>query len=90
MAKSNALKNKKDIHGQNLFLGIGSFFNAYTIVKTWYDQIQYYQFDNPYFTYETGHFTQLVWKTTKWLGVGIVKRYITISNYNLYHCYAHL
>lgn len=79
LAKSNSLRNKKDLNGQNLFMGVGLIFTPYTVVKTWYDEIQYYPFENPSFTYAAGHFTQLVWKTSKWLGVGIVKRYLDIT-----------
>jgi glioma pathogenesis-related protein 2 len=37
----------------------------------WYNEIKYYKFSKSQFSMETGHFTQLIWKATKNLGVGI-------------------
>jgi hypothetical protein len=38
---------------------------------SWYNEIKQYNFKHGGFTMETGHFTQLVWKDSKNLGVGI-------------------
>lgn len=37
----------------------------------WYNEVDYYNFDQPGFSLKTGHFTQLVWYTSERLGVGI-------------------
>lgn len=37
----------------------------------WYDEINYYNFNNPGFGQKTGHFTQVVWLGTTDLGCGL-------------------
>jgi hypothetical protein len=38
---------------------------------SWYSEIKQYNFRRGGFTMQTGHFTQLVWKGSQRLGVGI-------------------
>ena len=40
-------------------------------VDLWYNEIDLYNYDNPGFSMETGHFTQLIWKQTTLIGGGI-------------------
>ncbi|CAF1465006.1 unnamed protein product [Rotaria sordida] len=40
-------------------------------VESWYQEIAMHDFDRPTYSPETGHFTQLVWGSTRKLGVGI-------------------
>lgn len=39
-------------------------------VNSWYAEISMYNFDSPGFSSGTGHFTQVVWKSSQKLGVG--------------------
>uniref|UniRef100_A0A673ITX4 SCP domain-containing protein n=1 Tax=Sinocyclocheilus rhinocerous TaxID=307959 RepID=A0A673ITX4_9TELE len=40
-------------------------------VESWYSEIKDYNFSRPGFTSKTGHFTQVVWKDTNEVGVGL-------------------
>jgi len=64
-------------YGENIFMCSGMTPNGATAVKSWYDEISKYRFSNPGFHSGTGHFTQVVWKGSRELGVGIATRYGT-------------
>jgi len=57
-------------NGENLFAGTGSFSGS-SAVASWYNEIKDYSFSNPGFSGSTGHFTQLVWKSTTKVGCGL-------------------
>ncbi|CAJ0576134.1 unnamed protein product, partial [Mesorhabditis spiculigera] len=54
-------------YGENISMGSGSYAND--LVKPWYDEVQNYNFGR-HAGSGTGHFTQIVWKASKKLGVG--------------------
>jgi uncharacterized protein YkwD len=41
------------------------------IVTIWYDEVQFYNWNQPGYSYITGHFTQLVWVKSRRIGVGV-------------------
>ena len=43
------------------------------MAKMWHDEVNVYDFAKPTFTGATGHFTQLVWKATTFVGCGITR-----------------
>ncbi|KAM0256022.1 hypothetical protein ACHAQJ_005219 [Trichoderma viride] len=54
-------------YGENLAIGYA---NATASVEAWGNEEEEYNFNDPGFSEETGHFTQLVWKTTTTVGCG--------------------
>lgn len=64
---SGALTHSGGSYGENLALGYGTT----GAVDAWYNEISSYDFSNPGFSSSTGHFTQVVWKSTSQVGCGI-------------------
>jgi uncharacterized protein YkwD len=66
--------NPPGSYGENLFFAANTAPNfnpsCYDAVKAWYDEIKDYDFGNPTFAAATGHFTQVVWKTSTKIGMG--------------------
>lgn len=66
---------QNDILGENLYMQWISKgqvpVSARTAVKSWYEEIDLYDFKRPNYSEETGHFTQMVWKSTRKMGMGV-------------------
>lgn len=60
-------------YGENLAAG---YVGGAAPVDAWYDEISDYDFSNPGFSEQTGHFTQVVWKSTSQVGC----YYVTCDN----------
>jgi hypothetical protein len=45
-------------------------FIADKVTRTWYSEAPLYHYDKPGYTKNTAHFSQIVWKDTKKLGIG--------------------
>ncbi|KAJ8285729.1 hypothetical protein GJAV_G00030270 [Gymnothorax javanicus] len=74
LLSKNALKHSGCDHGENLYYAWSSGHkqpNGKEAVDKWYNEINAYNFDSPGFGSNTGHFTQVVWKNTKEVGVGL-------------------
>lgn len=48
--------------------------NGATVVQNWYNEIRNYDFSKATYKPGTGHFTQIVWRESRQLGVGIATR----------------
>ena len=61
--------------GENIamggYLGPGAGKDA---VSRWYNEVGQYDYRNPGFSLQTGHFTQVVWASTTELGCAMVRR----------------
>ncbi|XP_015784395.1 Golgi-associated plant pathogenesis-related protein 1-like isoform X2 [Tetranychus urticae] len=57
-------------YGENIYWISLSDIDGETPVKAWYDEISMYSYDQATFKSGTGHFTQVIWKGSKQLGIG--------------------
>ncbi|CAO3672317.1 hypothetical protein G6F70_005054 [Rhizopus microsporus] len=55
-------------YGENLALGYPDW---NSVVNGWYSEVKNYNYNNPGFASNTGHFTQVVWKATTEIGCGV-------------------
>lgn len=61
--------------GENLYLSSRKPMEPCTsATKAFYDEVKYYDYNNPGFSLRTGHFTQVVWKNTKQIGAAYATR----------------
>jgi uncharacterized protein YkwD len=63
-----ALQHSDNDYGENIALGSAGVLDAETAVAMWYGEIEDYDWSEPGFRSETGHFTQVVWLATRSLG----------------------
>lgn len=60
-------------HGENIFWGDGEKYTVLDASESWYSEIEDYKYgpltNNNW--YKTGHYTQMVWKNTTQVGLGI-------------------
>ena len=70
--------------GQNIAYMMGREPTAQDIADLWYKEISDYNFDQPGFNNNTGHFTQMVWDSSTQMGAAIVtngNKYYIVANY---------
>jgi len=68
------LQHSDTKNGENIFFSSSSApikLTGKEAVDNWYSEIKDYNFSNPGFGSNTGHFTQVVWKSSTEVGVGI-------------------
>lgn len=78
-------------YGENIYCLWSSDRNAKAnpreVIRSWYDEIKEHDFAvEPKGIFKAGHFTQLVWKSSQDLGVGVSKtkkgKVLVVCNYN--------
>ena len=57
--------------GENLYWGPLSDTIGTAAIDLWYSEVDYYDFSNPGWNYDAGHFTQVVWKNSQQIGCGV-------------------
>ena len=55
-------------HGENLFWGTAGAYSPRSAVASWYEEIEAHNYSAPEFSEQTGHFTQVIWRSSKQLG----------------------
>ncbi|CAH3169732.1 unnamed protein product [Porites evermanni] len=92
LAKEGRLKHDDTDDGENVYAVMGKDdVTGAEVVDRWYSEVEKYDFNNPGFKSGIGHFTQVVWKETKELGIAkaksddgkifVVARYHPAGNY---------
>ena len=46
---------------------------GHNMTAMWYKEVKNYDWENPGYSQATGHFSQVVWKATKMIGVGMAQ-----------------
>lgn len=73
-AKANRMFHRKTHkYGENIYWISRGAPSGKSVVRAWYSEIKDYHFSKPGFSYKTGHFTQVVWKSSVELGCGSAK-----------------
>ena len=60
-------------YGENLAAGTTGALPPSAVVAMWYDEVKGYSFQQPGFSMQTGHFTQVVWRSTSQVGCGMAQ-----------------
>ncbi|XP_017047463.2 Golgi-associated plant pathogenesis-related protein 1 isoform X1 [Drosophila ficusphila] len=72
LACNNLLETRPlPLYGQNIICARKELFAVNQIMKLWYQEKYNYDYFKPEFDLYTGHFTQMVWRETEFLGVGV-------------------
>ena len=78
------LEDGRDI-GENIAMCSGEEMTGKSMTMLWYNEIVNYDFNKPQFSTGTGHFTQVVWRDSREIGVGLSKsdngEYYAVANY---------
>ncbi|RNA09919.1 secretion [Brachionus plicatilis] len=89
LAESNLFKHSYSGYGENLARAAFTYsqnincrYWAVYLTSQWYREISLYNFNYPRYYHGTGHFTQIVWKSTTQVGIGlaIVNRIVNNRN----------
>ena len=69
-AAGRMFHSKGGKYGENIYWISGGMPSGKSVVDAWYSEIQFYDYKKPGFSSKTGHFTQVIWKSSKEIGAG--------------------
>lgn len=67
------------VNGENLAFSTSQRLSGAQFSTLYYDEINSYDYNNPGFSSGTGHFTQLIWKSSTKIGTGVQRCYNTVN-----------
>ena len=73
IARDGRLRHDDASDGENLFSVFGREIDGSDPVNSWYSEVKDFDFTKSGYQSGTGHFTQVVWKGSKELGIGKAK-----------------
>lgn len=74
LLQKNTLMHSDTSDGENIYCSSSSApikLTGREAVDSWYSEVKYYNWNQPRYNSKTGHFTQVVWKDSTELGVGV-------------------
>lgn len=71
LAKRNCIQpSSSHDYGENIAYMSGAQLTGKKVTDMWYEEHDKYRYGNPGFSQQTGHFTQIVWQSSKQMGAG--------------------
>lgn len=74
LLQKNTMMHSDTSDGENIYYSSSSIpikLTGREAVDSWYSEVKYYNWKQPGYKSKTGHFTQVVWKDSTELGVGV-------------------
>lgn len=77
MARNKKLKHSKGKYGENIYMSSNTKLSdseaAIEATNLWFDEGKKYNYRLDSYSSDTGHFTQVIWKDSKSLGIGVAR-----------------
>lgn len=77
MARKNKLKHSKGKYGENIYMSgdkkLTDSEAAIEATNLWFGEGTKYNYRSGGFSSSTGHFTQVIWKSSKTFGIGVAR-----------------
>lgn len=85
MASTNTFSHSQGKYGENVYKSSNTKLTdsqaALEATTKWFNEVANYSYRNAMFSSSTGHFTQIVWNNSKYLGIGVAR-----SSQGVYVC----